>query len=80
MRLETNRGPIITARHAVIANGYESQAMLREKIVDLDNTYALVSEPLRNVAPWNKDWMMWQAKDPYLYLAHHRRQSVIGWW
>jgi len=64
----------------VIANGYESQAMLREKIVDLDNTYALVSEPLRNVAPWNKDWMMWQAKDPYLYLAHHRRQSVIGWW
>ncbi len=68
VRLETNRGPVITARHAVIANGYESQNMLSEKIVDLDNTYALVSEPLRSVAPWNADWMMWQAKNPYLYL------------
>lgn len=68
VRLKTNRGPIITAHRAVIANGYEAHNMLREKIVNLDNTYALVSAPLDRIAPWNAKWMMWQAKQPYLYL------------
>lgn len=68
IRLQSDRGPVVAARYAVIANGYESQKMLKEKVVNLDNTYALVSEPLQSVSPWNTDWMLWQAKEPYLYL------------
>lgn len=66
--LTTGNGSKIHAEHVVYANGYESQAMLRERIVNLDNTYALVSEPLEDVAPWNLDWLLWEAKSPYLYL------------
>jgi len=68
VRLESDRGPAIVARHAVIAMGYESQSMLHEKVVNLDNTYAIVSQPLNSVSPWNADWMMWEAKNPYLYM------------
>lgn len=42
--------------------------MLKERVVNLDNTYAVVSQPLNTVAPWNSDWMLWEAKNPYLYL------------
>jgi glycine/D-amino acid oxidase-like deaminating enzyme len=80
VQLQTERGPTITARYAVIATGYESQTMLKEKIVDLDNTYALVSEPLCDLATWNEDWMLWEAKYPYLYLriTDDRRLLVGG--
>lgn len=58
----------IQAKHVVYANGYESKTMIREPIVNLDNTYALVSEPILDTAPWSKDWIFWEAKEPYLYL------------
>ncbi len=64
----TSRGPKIVARQAVIATGYESQSLLKERVVNLDNTYALVSQPLPNLGSWDRDWMMWEAKNPYLYL------------
>ncbi len=68
VQLKTDRGPTISAHRAVIANGYEAHSMLREKVVNLDNTYALISAPLDRIEPWNAEWMMWQAKQPYLYL------------
>ncbi len=66
--LTTDRGPRIFARKAIIASGYESQIMLKERIVNLDNTYAVVSQPIKDFGSWKPDWMMWEAKEPYLYL------------
>lgn len=66
--LTTDRGPQIVAKKAIIATGYESQTMLKERIVNLDNTYALVSQPIADLGSWSPDWMMWEAKEPYLYL------------
>lgn len=66
--MRTNRGFRVVADSVVVAAGYESQSMLAEDIVELNTTYALVSQPLASVAPWNRDWMMWETKDPYLYL------------
>jgi glycine/D-amino acid oxidase-like deaminating enzyme len=66
--LTTRTGFTIRAKYIVYANGYESQSMLNERIVNLDNTYALVSEPLQDAAPWDSDWLLWEAKEPYLYL------------
>jgi glycine/D-amino acid oxidase-like deaminating enzyme len=77
--LETNREATITARHVVIATGYEAQSMLREKVVDLKSTYALVSQPLASIEPWSHDWIMWEAKDPYLYLrATSDNRLLVG--
>lgn len=66
--LATDRGPRIIAKTAIIATGYEAQSMLKQRIVNLDNTYALVSQPIVDFGSWSPDWMMWEAKEPYLYL------------
>lgn len=66
--LTTDRGPTITSKHVVYANGFESQSMLRKRIVDLDNTYAITSEPLEDIYPWDANWLLWEAREPYLYL------------
>ncbi len=66
--LLTARGMRVSAKFVVIATGYESQSLLREPVVNLDNTYAMVSQPLSDLSPWNVDWMLWEAKQPYLYL------------
>jgi glycine/D-amino acid oxidase-like deaminating enzyme len=72
VRLHTDRGPIVEAKHVVIATGYETQHMLREKIVDLKSTYAVVTQPLPDLEPylepWDQDWIMWETKRPYFYL------------
>jgi glycine/D-amino acid oxidase-like deaminating enzyme len=66
--LITDRGPTIHAKKVIIATGYESQLLLKEKVVDLQSTYALVSAPLEDLSPWDESWMMWEKREPYLYL------------
>ncbi len=66
--LATSRDRKVNAKHVVLATGYEAATMLKEKVVELHNTYAVVSQPLKSVAPWNSDWMLWEAGTPYLYL------------
>ena len=66
--LATSRDASVSAKRVVIATGYEAHTMLKERVVNLDNTYAVVSQPMNSFAPWNSDWMLWEAKIPYLYL------------
>ena len=66
--LTTSRGVKILAKYVAIATGYEADTMLKEPVVELHNTYAVVSQPLKSVSPWNSDWMLWEAQTPYLYL------------
>jgi glycine/D-amino acid oxidase-like deaminating enzyme len=75
VKIETDRGPTLKAEHVVFANGFESSLWLKEKVVDLDNTYAIVSQPLNDLGTWDASWMLWEANSPYLYLrvtADHR--------
>ena len=66
--LATSRDRKVEAKHVVLATGYEAATMLKVKVVELHNTYAVVSQPLKSVAPWNSDWMLWEVGTPYLYL------------
>ncbi len=66
--VETDRDCTIRAERVIFATGYETPEFLREKVVRLRSTYALVSQPLESVAPWDPDWIMWEAADPYLYF------------
>lgn len=51
----------------IYATGYESQAMLKDKVVELISTYTFISEPLR-IPSRLKHTMFWDTDDPYLYL------------
>jgi glycine/D-amino acid oxidase-like deaminating enzyme len=58
----------IKARKLVIACGYESQRYIPKKVQDLQSTYAIISEPQGEKEFWYKNSLIWETKEPYLYL------------
>lgn len=73
VELTTDRDAIIRAKVMVFANGYEAQTALREKIVTLKSTYALITEPDQPQI-WKQPCLIWESARPYLYL----RRTVEG--
>lgn len=57
----------ITTKKIIYATGYESQSMLKDKVVDLISTYAFVSEPME-IPKHLKHTLFWDTEDPYLYV------------
>lgn len=68
VRLKTDRGEVVRARHVVFATGYESQVYLPRKVVALKSTYALASEPLEEFPGWWEQCLIWTTARPYVYL------------
>ncbi len=58
----------IKAGTVIYATGYEVTEMLRKKIVNLKSTYVTISEQRPASANSEKDVMLWNTGDPYLYL------------
>lgn len=67
--LTTPGGQRLTARHLVVAGGYESQTLLRQRVARNRSSYAFVTEPLdaAQLGPL-RDTMLWESARPYLYL------------
>jgi glycine/D-amino acid oxidase-like deaminating enzyme len=66
--LRTERGLTVTAGHAIVCAGYESLDFLPVGIADVNNTYALVTEPLAK-----REWvdtlpLLWESARPYFYM------------
>jgi glycine/D-amino acid oxidase-like deaminating enzyme len=76
--LKTNEGCVIAAKHVINATGYEVINFIGKKIVDLDCTYAVISESHaeRNQL-WKDRVMMWNTDDPYLYMCSADENRVI---
>lgn len=65
----TENGCHIKAKKIIYATGYETVNYIKEPIVKLKSTYAIVSEPLSTQRPfWKNDMMIWNTADPYLYI------------
>jgi glycine/D-amino acid oxidase-like deaminating enzyme len=74
----TDRGDM-RARWVVYAMGYEMPAPLRAGMVALHSTYALVTEPLEDLAPWQDECIVWETSRPYFYMrATDDRRVMIG--
>jgi glycine/D-amino acid oxidase-like deaminating enzyme len=58
---------VVRAGHVVMAAGYESLRFLPAKVADIDNTFALVTEPLEDVQLAAIP-QVWESARPYLYL------------
>ena len=66
--LTTDRGPVVRASRVVFATGYETPEFLDRRICQLRSTYALVSQPLENLAhAWRDRCLIWESGDPYFY-------------
>jgi glycine/D-amino acid oxidase-like deaminating enzyme len=66
--VQTDRGSAVRARWCVVATGYEVATLLPELPIDLNSSFALVSEPVDGLAERYPDGLLfWEHADPYLY-------------
>jgi glycine/D-amino acid oxidase-like deaminating enzyme len=77
LRLRTANGHTVSAQHLVVAAGYESLEFLSGEIADIDNTFALVTEPLADVKLATSLPQIWESARPYLYLRGTRDGRIM---
>ena len=65
--LTTERGVKVAAKKMVFASGYETQNYLKQRVADLNSTFALISEPVKEHDQW-VNHLLWEAARPYFYL------------
>ena len=65
LRVMLESGTVIRARDVVICAGYESPRFLPDVAADLNNTFALVTEPVERAGAMP---LMWETARPYLYV------------
>jgi glycine/D-amino acid oxidase-like deaminating enzyme len=74
VKIITDKGFSIQAKHLIYANGYEAQNYLKEPYGRLHSTYVAVSEPLdRN--PFN--FILWESARPYFYMRTTSDNRII---
>jgi glycine/D-amino acid oxidase-like deaminating enzyme len=76
--LKTDNGCTIRAQYVINATGYEVTHFIDKKIVDLDCTYAVISETQsEKKEPWKNSIMMWNTDRPYLYLCSAKQNRIV---
>ena len=73
----TKNGPIITARHVVLATGYELMDGVPADRHQVISTWAMATRPQKR-ALWPGEAHVWEASDPYLYMRTTPDGRVIA--
>ncbi len=69
VQLTTDSGMLISAKHLVIASGYEAQCWLRQPVAKNLSSYAYISDPVDSTElGWLADTLLWESARPYLYM------------
>ncbi len=66
--LVTADGFRIQSRYVVIAAGFEAGYFLPKKVMDLNSTYALISQPVDEHQLWPERSLIWETRKPYFYM------------
>ncbi|MCO6146574.1 FAD-binding oxidoreductase [Flavobacterium sp. NRK1] len=66
--LKTESGHTIKAKKLIYATGYEVVNFIDKKVVDLQSTYAVVSEQYNERDFWKDEVLIWNTANPYLYM------------
>ena len=78
--LDTDRRSHIKARKLVVASGYEVTRMFgMSKIVNLQSSFALASEPMEEKDFWWHQCLLWESARPYFYLrSDSDGRAILG--
>jgi len=68
VRLRSDGDVTIRAKKVVFATGYETQTYLKQQVVSLHSSYALVSEPVDLATTVGTDYLLWETDRPYFYM------------
>lgn len=76
VKIKTSNGHTIHAEWLIYATGYEVVDFISKDIVNLNSTWAIVSEQFEDIEEfWHENALIWETKLPYLYMrttADHR--------
>jgi len=73
----TDEGHQVRAQKVVFACGYEAQSWLKEKVVNLNSTFALITEPVTDFSGWHKQCLLWESARPYTYMRTTSDNRII---
>lgn len=68
VELRTEDDCQVRTKRLVIAAGYESQTYLKQKVENLNSSYAIISEPMPAQDFWHENCLVWETARPYLYM------------
>ena len=77
-RLETREGLVIQCKYVIIAAGFEAGQFLPKKVMKLTSTYALISHPVDHKDLWTKRCLIWETREPYIYVRTCNNPIIIG--
>lgn len=80
VELQTEHGPLVRARHVIVAAGYETERFLPKTVARNRSSYAFVSEPLDPFPRALNGCVGWETARPYIYwrVTDDRRLIVGG--
>jgi len=67
----------VNAAHVVVCAGYESLRFLEPEVAQINNTFALVTEPLADAARATGLPLIWESAQPYTYVRGTRDGRLI---
>ncbi|MEZ4865805.1 MAG: FAD-dependent oxidoreductase [Caldilineaceae bacterium] len=74
--VQTDRDSLVQAQKVVFATGYETKQYLSQYVVNLNSSFALISEPLTDdLAP--QDYLLWETARPYFYMRSTADKRLI---
>jgi len=75
--LMTTTGLKIKCGYLVIAAGFEAGKFLPKKVMNLNSTYAIVSQPVDEHQLWPEKSLIWETKQPYCYMRTTEDNRMI---
>lgn len=75
-KIRTFTGHTITFKYCIFATGYAKKYDLIKDLIRINRTYVLVTRPFEK-EPWPEEVMIWETKDPYLYLRTTKSRRII---
>lgn len=67
----------IKARHVIIAAGYECQEFKKDKNVMFVSSYAVVTNPVKDLSSWYNKTLIWETARPYIYMRTTADNRII---
>jgi glycine/D-amino acid oxidase-like deaminating enzyme len=67
-KLRTSNGHTIRCKYLIIAAGFEAEKFLPKKVMSLNSTYAIISQPVEEEQLWPERSLIWETQSPYLYM------------
>lgn len=76
--LKTAAGNTVKCDYVIIAAGFESGKFLPKQVMELTSTYALISDPVPEGSLWREKALIWETREPYLYIRTDGQRIIVG--